>query len=72
MPMPCDCKSDLETNSYNFDHMAESFMIVNSLLLIETFGYKACPIAFYGTVRIVFNSVYPLAAYGFRMRWARY
>ena len=59
-------------NSKNFDHRAESFMIVNSFLLIETFGYKACLIGFYGTIRIVFNSVYPFVAYGFRMRWARY
>ena len=47
-------------------------MRVNSFLLIETFGYKACLIAFYGTVMIVFNSAYSFAAYGFRMRWARY
>ena len=59
-------------NSNNFDHRAESFMIVNSILLIETFGYNACLIEFYGTVTIVFNLVYPLAAYGFRMRWVRY
>ena len=59
-------------NSNNFDHKAESFMIINSFLLIETFGYKTNLIAFYGTVRIVFDSVYPFVAYGFRMRWSRY
>ena len=57
-------------NSNNFDHRAESFMIVNSFLLIETFGYKACLIAFYGTVTIVFDMVYPFVAYRFRIRWS--